>query len=120
MALLIEDGLLRNDELMEYARLSKRHTGLDIDIFVDDGGAYKRYHHPLWVYVRNGHTDSDPIFHIEVSSTLCAPGITYNLKEIDLNAVLVFISQNAALLQMFADEEIDHEEFYSLCKPIIV
>ena len=107
MALLKEDGLLRDDELMEYARLSKRNTGLDIDIFVDDGGAYKRYHHPLWVYVRNGYSDTNPIFHIEVSSTPCAPEITYNLRETDLNAVLVFISKNADLLKSFADEEIE-------------
>ena len=117
--ILNDMDLIKNDELIEYARLSKRNTGLDFDIFVDDGGAYKRYHHPLWVYVRNGYSDSDPIFHIEVSSAPYAPEIAYNLKEIDLNAVLVFVLQNATLLKMFADEEIDHEEFYSLCKPII-
>ena len=57
-----ESGLLRGDELMEYARLGKEYTGLDMDIFVDDGGAYKRYGHQLWIYVRNGYTNSDPFF----------------------------------------------------------
>lgn len=67
---LNETGLFRDDELMEYARLRKSNTGLDVDVFVDDGGAYKRYGHPLWVYVRNGYSNDDPVFPIVVSKGL--------------------------------------------------
>lgn len=113
-----EVGLIRDDELMEYARLSKRNTGLDFDIFVDDSGAYKRYKHPLWVYVKCGHSDSDNVLHIEVSDTPQMPKTTHLLSDIDIRGILVFISQNATLLKMFADEKVDHEEFYRLCKPV--
>lgn len=116
---LNETRLLRDDELMEYARLRKNNTGLDVDIFVDDGGAYKRYGHPLWVYVRNGYSNNDPVFPIVVSKRPSKPLKKLNIRKIDLRAVLLFISQNASLLEMFANEEIEHEEFYKKCKPII-
>ena len=124
MRVINENDLLRDatsigDELMEYARLDKEDTGLDIDIFVDDGGAYKRNGHNLWVYVRNGYTDSDPFFHIDVSSNPSAPHINYNISKMELEAVLIFISQNAELLKSFADEKIEHLEFYELCRPVI-
>lgn len=119
ISIIRENGLLKDDELMEYARLDKSKTGLNVDVFVDDGGAYKRYGHPLWVYVRNGYLDIDPIFHIEVSDKPSVPQIQLNLKEIDLEAILAFISQNADLLKLFADEEIEHLDFYKMCKPII-
>ena len=111
-----ENGLSKDDELMEYARLTKQNTGLDVDIFVDDGGAYKRYGHPLRVYIRNGYTDSDPVFHIEVSDKPSAPKIQYNIQETDLEAILAFISRNADLLRLFADEEIEHLDFYKMCR----
>lgn len=119
ISVIKENGLLKDDELMEYARLTKSKTGLNVDIFVDDGGAYKRYGHPLWVYVRNGFTDSDPVFPIKVSRRPSAPQIQYNLNRIDLEAALSFISQNAKLLKLFADEKIEHLDFYKMCKPII-
>lgn len=118
-----ESGLLADDELMEYARLRKNNTGLNMDIFVDDGGAYKRYGHPLWVYVRNGYSNTDTVFPIIVSKKPSLPQNfsqkKLNIKKIDLKAVLIFISQNAALLKMFANEEIEHEDFYNKCKPVI-
>ena len=124
MRVLKENDFLRDaasmgDELMEYARLWKEHTGLDFDVFVDDGGTYKRYGHQLWVYVRNGYTDSDPFFHIDVSSIPSAPPIDYNISKTELDAVLIFVSQNEKLLKSFADEKIGHLEFYELCKPVI-
>ena len=124
MRVINENDLLRNatsigDELMEYARLGRKYTGLDFDVFVDDGGAYKRNGHNLWVYIRNGYTDSDPFFHIDVSSKPSAPPIDYNISKTELDAVLIFVSQNEKLLKSFADEKIGHLEFYELCKPVI-
>ena len=81
-----EMGLLDDEELMEYTWLRKDNTGIDIDIFVDDGGSYKRYGHPLWVYVRNGYTDNDPFFHVIVSKTPKLPKIDYNINSFQLNA----------------------------------
>ena len=119
-----EAEMLISDDLMEYARLRKQNTGIDIDIFVDDGGAYRRYGHPLWIYVRNGYSNTAPVFPIMVSKKPYLPRSIsqrkLNIKQIDLDAVLIFVSQNASLLKKFADEEIEHEEFYSNCKPVIL
>ena len=117
---LLRDAISMGDELMEYARLWKKHTGLDIDIFVDDSGAYKRYGHQLWIYVRNGYTDSDPFFHIDVSSKPSAPQIDYKISAMEVEAVLAFVSLNADLLTAFADEKVSHLDFYELCKPVYV
>ena len=114
-----EMGLLDDEELMEYAWLRKDNTGIDIDIFVDDGGSYKRYGHPLWVYVRNGYTDNDPFFHVIVSKTPKLPKIDYNINSFQLNAVTAFIELNADLLKMLSDDEIDHLHFYNMCRPIV-
>lgn len=117
---ITEDQLKRiiEDDLFEYAWLGKRYTGLDVDVFVDDGGAYKRYGHPLWVYVRDGYDENAPAFHIEVSETPKPPKV-YNIRKIDMDATLTFISLNAELLKSFADGDIEHEEFYESCKPVI-
>ena len=117
---LLRDSISIGNELMEYARLDKEDTGLDFDIFVDDSSAYKRYGHQLWAYVRNGYTDSDPFFHINVSSKPSAPHINYKISKAELEALLIFISQNAELLKSFADAKIEHLAFYELCKPVYV
>lgn len=119
ISIIKENGLIHNDELMEYARLRKKNTGINVDIYVDDGGAYKRYGHPLWVYVRNGHDIMSPFFHIEVSNNPILPNIKYNISEMELQSILTFISVNAQLLEAFANDEVEHEDFYKLCKPII-
>ena len=114
-----KNGLLADDELMEYARLWPIKTGIMLDIFVDDGKAYKRWGHPLWVYVRNGYGGENNFFHVNVSDRPTAPNIKYNINKLDLEAVLHFIRINAKLLDDFANERIEHAEFYSLCKPVI-
>ena len=114
-----EMGLLDEEELLEYAWLKKENTGIDIDIFVDDGGSYKRYGHPLWIYARNGHTDNDPFFHIIVSNKPELPNIDYNISSFELRAITAFVEINANLLRMLADDEISHLEFYKMCRPII-
>ena len=40
------------EELMEYMWLRPKVTHLNVDIFVDDGGAYVRHEHELLLFVR--------------------------------------------------------------------
>ena len=58
-------------------------------------------------------------FHIDVASQPSAPHLNYNIDKADLDAVLLFVSQNADLLKSFADDKIEHTEFYKRCKPVI-
>jgi hypothetical protein len=120
---LREENVLRNDDLMEYAKLGKQYTGLNVDIFVDDGEAYKRNKHPLWIYVRNGYSNTDSFFPVVVSKTPFVPSHIskddINIQEDDLEAVMVFVSINALLLRDFADEKVEHMDFYKICKPVI-
>ena len=116
---LIENFILHEDELMEYARLRKSETGLDFDIFVDDGGAYKRYHYPLRLYARDGYTNDAQVFPVNITQNPIIPERNYNLSDIDLNALVIFIQQNYNLLVKFSNGEIEHGEFYNACKPVI-
>ena len=120
---LREENVLRNDDLMEYAKLGKQYTGLNVDVFVDDGEAYKRNKHPLWIYVRNGYSNIDSFFPVVVSKTPFVPSHIskddINIQEDDLEAVMVFVSINALLLRDFADEKVEHMDFYKICKPVI-
>ena len=120
---LREENVLRNDDLMEYAKLGKQYTGLNVDIFVDDGEAYKRNKHPLWIYVRNGYSNTDSFFPVVVSKTPFVPSHIskddINIQEADLEAVMVFVSINALLLRDFANEKVEHMDFYKICKPVI-
>lgn len=113
------NGLINEDELMEYARLDRDYTGITTDIYVDDGGAYKRYEHPLWVYVQNGYSEDSPYFPVVVSEKPELPSTKLNISSSDAEAILTFISINAKLLTDFANENIEHEAFYNSIKPVI-
>ena len=115
--LISETSAQLEDDLIEYARLGKKYTGLNVEVYVDDGGAYMRHEHPLWIYVRDGYTNYDPVFHIEVSENPTAPSNT-NIHDSDLKAVLRFITQNVDLLKAFANDKISHMHFYRSCRPV--
>lgn len=104
-------GLEYEDELMEYAKQGKDVTGLNVDIYVDDGGAYIRNGYPLRIYVPNGYGNTNEFFHIDVSNTPNPPSVHCELDEDDMNAILCFIEINADILRMFANEEISHVDF---------
>lgn len=115
-----DNGLLGEDELMEYARLRPNKTGLGMDIFVDDGHTYERWNHPLWLYVRNGYHNENEFFPVNITNNSKLPDIDYHLTNEDLNGLIRFISINMSMLVGLANEEIDHEDFYQNVKPISV
>lgn len=106
-------------ELMEYALLKPKFSGLNVTLFVDDGGAYLRHDHPLWVYFRNGYTKSDNVLPISVDAfhpQVLVYEYTLTITEEDFRSIVDFVKRNASLLVDFANRKVSHVEFFnSIC-----
>ena len=117
---LTESYKLDEDELMEYLWLKPDFTGLNVDIFVDDGLSYQRNQHSLFLLVRNGYDRSIMSFiPITISEN---PRILdkYNRIRItrnDLSNVLKFIQDNISIIKDLADNKINHTVFWNGVKP---
>ena len=102
------------DELMEFLWLRPTRTGLNVDIFVDDGGSYIRNNHPLLLFARNGYdkTVSEFIpFSISEIPLILNPNIEYNISYNDIFAIQDFIVYNIGILRQLANETITHSDF---------
>lgn len=103
-----------HDDLLEFCRLRPSDTGLSVEIFLDDGGAYKRNNHPLRVYMQNGYGNVASVLPIDVETsrpnTLPTPNI--GISPADYQKVLEFISKNKDLIKQLADGQVDHLDFY--------
>lgn len=102
------------EEIMEYLWLRPLHTGLNVDIFVDDGGSYLRHHHQLLLFVRNGYDKSVSEFipfSISEKPVILDESIDYQISYNDIFAVQDFIAVNKSLLEQLADEEISQVSF---------
>lgn len=98
---------IRESELWEFMRLPPSRTGLDYDIFVDNGGAYKHHNHKLWLYVS---FDSQKIpITVEENPSMFFFLNTHVFKYSD---VLEFIKKNQKILKKLADGEIDEQTFF--------
>ncbi len=96
------------DELMEFMWLRPKHTGLGVDIFVDDGGSYLRHNHQLLLFVRNGYdeTVSEFIpFSISANPIVLDDYIDLNISYDDVFDVQDFIVANLDLLQALANNQ---------------
>ena len=102
------------DNLIEYARLTTQSTGLPVEIFVDDGDAYLRNKHPLWVYVRDGYGDEHEYVRVRLYPQPAVLDTPQRVPPADLQRVLQFVSRHAGALQRLANGDIDHNEFYHL------
>ncbi len=111
-----ENYSLNDDELMEYMWLRPNNTHLNVDIFVDDGGSYKRHNHSLLLLVRNGYDKSVNEFIpflISENPIILNPEIEYNISYNDIFAVQDFIISNLSNLVALANENISQELFVS-------
>ncbi len=102
------------DILMEYFWLKPNKTKLNVDIFVDDGEAYKRYGHQLLLYIRNGYDKTINefiIMSVEKQPKILNSEIEYNISYNDIFDVQDFIVYNLSNLQKLADREINHNSF---------
>ena len=102
------------DELFEYLWLKSPVTGINADLFVDDGGAYKRHKHPLLLFVRNGQgREVSDFLSIIVydKPEIISSQTKINLSEEILSQIYSFITANVKVLELFADSKLLHDEF---------
>ena len=103
------------DELMEYAWLKPKDSGLKLDIFVDDGFAYAREEHPLLLFVRNGFGRScSSFFPISISEKpkILDSDIIINVDNSYILEIYNFIQANVMHLRDLANEKISINEFF--------
>lgn len=84
--------------------LKDTDTGLSCDIIVDCGERYKKFNHPLCIYVVNG----DEVVPVTVSEF----PKTEEMNKVPID-VISFIIDNATLLKEFADMNISGPKFFN-------
>ena len=102
------------DELMEYMWLKPKETGLNVDVFVDDGGSYKLHRHKLVLFVRNGYNKTDEDFipiSIERNPQIMKRNLPIKILSNDLLDVKNFIKRNLRNLYSLANRQISQIEF---------
>lgn len=117
--ILAEYHLSDIDELMEYMWLKPKDTGLNVDIFVDDGGSYKLHGHQPLLLVRNGYdksvTDFIP-FSLGKKPKILDMHIDYSISYRDIFDVQSFIVNNLRNLLNLANRKIGQIEFANTIK----
>ena len=116
MRLLMEQSKvieIREHEIWEFIRLTPQQTGLQYDIYVDNGGAYIHYHHKLWLYVDVGSEKFPVTIEKNPSLVLFVRDNKFNYCEI-----YNFIKYNYKLLKNLADGKTDDIMFFRLLKKI--
>lgn len=101
-------------DLMEYMWMRPKDTGLGVDIFVDDGGAYTRHGEPLLLWVRNGYDKSVGEFmpiSVSTEPQILNDTIPILIADADVQAVRNFIVSKLNLLKALADRKISQIEF---------
>ena len=106
------------EELMEYAWLKPKFSGLNVDIFIDDSGAYLRHEHPLRMYFRNGYSRSDNVF-LPISVDGDNPQVLLaqydlSISTEDFDSIVRFVKANAERLVAFANRELSHVDFFRI------
>lgn len=102
------------DELMEFMWLKPGVTGLNVDIFVDDGMSYERNNHVLLLFIRNGNDKTANSFiPMSVSDKPCVLDgeMDLNISHDDILAVQDFIRSNLSDLIALSWGGISQEDF---------
>ncbi len=102
------DYRFADTEDMEYVFLPHEHCDLNVDLLLDDGGAYVRWEHPMWALIRNGY--SKRVSEFIAVSVEPQPKILNGTKEIkikqeDFKAAVKFIGENHKIIRDIADEK---------------
>lgn len=107
------------EEIMEYMWLKPQHTGLDVDIFVDDGGSYKIHHHKLLLLVRNGYDKKCSEFipiSIDEKPYIMDNDINIQIDKNSVYSVFKFIQTNLKYLFALSNRRITQEDFIKCIK----
>lgn len=105
-----------NDGLFEMACLRKNKTGLPVNIYVDDSGAWKQSGHANRIKFQKDKGDRPVTLDMIPMSIEDEPRILVSkpkmeLSESDINAVKKFVVANKELLEKLGNTEIDIEDF---------
>ena len=102
------------DEINEYMWLKPNLTNVDVDIFVDDGGAYLRHNHELLLFARNGYgretADFIP-FSISNKPRVLDDDVDFNVSYDVIFSIQDFIQANVNALKSLANKRISQEMF---------
>ena len=106
------------EELMEYLYIKPSLSGLNVDLYVDDGGSYIRNEHCLLVFISNGINNKQSFIPISVERQpkILDKTIEIKLSMSELNKVFRFISKYRSLLSKLANDEINQITFINLLK----
>ena len=110
-----------SDELMEFLWIRPVHSGLNIDIFVDDSGSYIRNNRNLLLFARNGYDKAVSTFlpfSISNNPVILDDGIDCHISDNDIAALKEFIAKNHIIIELLADGIISHESFINAIKGI--
>lgn len=109
-----EYHLNSSDELSEYMWLKPNITGLDVDVFVDDGGSFIRQGHNLVLFARNGigrNCNSFIPFSIEPKPRVTDSEMDFNVSYDVIFSIQDFIQNNLGALINLANGKISQELF---------
>lgn len=102
------------EELMEFMKLKPNFTKLKVDIFVDDGGSYKRNGHKLLLFARNGYDSSIKEyipFSVEKTPFVMDDNMDFNVDYDDIFEIQDFIINNMKNLILLAKQKITQTYF---------
>lgn len=107
------------EEINEYMWLKPNLTNLEVDIFVDDGGAYLRHNHELLLFARNGYGreigDFIP-FSISNKPRVLDDDKDFNISYDVIFSIQDFIQANRYILKLLGDNIISQETFVEKIK----
>lgn len=117
--LSIEYKMKDLDELYGYMWLKPDLTGINADIFVDDGKAYLRDNHVPLIFVRNGtRRDVTEFILISISETptILDDGIVISIDTSIIKQIMDFIKSNIYTLMAMANGMLSANDFVSELK----
>lgn len=94
--------------------ISKKHTGLSVDIMVDNDATYEYMKHPVWIYFRNSYdNNSNEWIPLVVSKQpyLPYPNKRVKISNEDFYKVLEFVYEYRIVLKALANIKISTRDF---------
>jgi hypothetical protein len=107
----------KTEEFLEMANFVKRQSGLPVNLWLDEGGYYKRGGHWKRVKFQNDHGEKlnyENLITMTVSDSPVIPrdeARKVKLPAREVEQIRLFVATNRELLSKLADQEIDMFEF---------